>query len=346
MKIAAVLILIFCLKCTPNRHIFIAETYSPRLNSNVAFIPLTREEIILHSPKQIEEAFKEDRRGASRIITDTGNTQIKKALADSLKGVTFSFSTRIDSLGLSVQDDRYFKDALRKVGKDSIPIAFRIPRKTIFDSLDPGNDVYFIITSIQFEKYPNAGFTSNRTEPGSDERCYANNDPPAHYLMGMNRTGFITSGVGPSPSEERRAKENEAAIVAGTTCRASWRSTWRHMQFDEGCAFRSRAKPEWSYETSSSFRGSSYSLNPTFQPPVSFPMHQFPLMQQPEKVKVRVRFAVWDKTIDSVVSCGEVIKKTGTVYRTDKHAWRSIFRYIGFTMATYSPFVRMRFKAN
>lgn len=275
MRIAAVLFLIFCLKCTPNKHIFIEEAYSPRLNINVAFIPLTREEIILHSPKQIEEAFKEDRRGASRIITDTGNTQIKKALADSLKGVTFSFSTRIDSLGLSVQDDRYFKDALRKVGKDSIPIAFRIPRKTIFDSLDPGNDVYFIITSIQFEKYPNAGFTSNLTEPGSDEWCYANNDPPAHYLMGMNR-----------------------------------------------------------------YTGSSYFVNPTFQPPVSFPMHPFPLMQQPEKVKVRVRFAVWDKTIDSIVSCGEVIKKTGTVYRTDKHAWRSIFRYIGFTMATYSPFVR------
>jgi hypothetical protein len=57
----------------------------------------------------------------------------------------------------------------------------------------------------------------------------------------MARTGFITSGVGPSPSEERRAKENEAAIVAGTMA----------MQFDEGCAFRSRAKPEWSYETSS-----------------------------------------------------------------------------------------------
>jgi hypothetical protein len=55
------------------------------------------------------------------------------------------------------------------------------------------------------------------------------------------RTGFITSGVGPSPSEERRAKENEAAIVAGTTA----------MQFDGGCAFRSRAKPEWSYEISS-----------------------------------------------------------------------------------------------
>jgi hypothetical protein len=92
----------------------------------------------------------------------------------------------------------------------------------------------------------------------------------------MARTGFITSGVGPSPSEERRAKENEAAIVPGTMCRASWRSTWRHMQFDEGCAFRSRASrstgcaktipqsgthwvacrmhamhPEWSYETSS-----------------------------------------------------------------------------------------------
>jgi hypothetical protein len=58
------------------------------------------------------------------------------------------------------------------------------------------------------------------------------------------RTGFITSGVGPSPSEERRAKENEAAIVAGTTT----------MQFDEGCAFRSRAKPEWSYETISKIK--------------------------------------------------------------------------------------------
>jgi hypothetical protein len=30
----------------------------------------------------------------------------------------------------------------------------------------------------------------------------------------MHRTGFITPGVGPSPSEKRRAKESEAAIVA------------------------------------------------------------------------------------------------------------------------------------
>jgi hypothetical protein len=84
------------------------------------------------------------------------------------------------------------------------------------------------------------------------------------FQLRMVRTGFITSGVGLSPSEERRAKENEAAVVAGTTCRASWRSTWRHMQFDKGCAktipqsgthwvaCRMHAMhPEWSYETSS-----------------------------------------------------------------------------------------------
>jgi hypothetical protein len=55
------------------------------------------------------------------------------------------------------------------------------------------------------------------------------------------RTGFITSGVGPSLSEMTYAAKRDAAILLRNIAK----------QRDNGRRHRSRAKPEWSYETSS-----------------------------------------------------------------------------------------------
>ena len=59
----------------------------------------------------------------------------------------------------------------------------------------------------------------------------------------LSRTGFITSGVGPSAYQNPSTEEGKLTIIRDIIAKQS----------NEGNALRSRAKPEWSNETGSRF---------------------------------------------------------------------------------------------
>jgi hypothetical protein len=182
--------------------VYIDKHYTPNPNAKAVLIPIAPDIIDVYKPKAVENEFKEDKRGATTMIADSLNVKIKNILADSLQGISFSSINKFDTLQLQIHDDRYFKEITRKIGKDSIVMVFRIPRKNVFDSLDPSNTVYFIITSIKIERNMNAGTPGHwmmNSQPPSDEAYVSNAYSSSFSMVSFGNSGGSISSFTPPP---------------------------------------------------------------------------------------------------------------------------------------------------
>ena len=156
MRILTCTLFIFLNGCAPSL-IVIDKDYFIAPESKVTFIPVSPEVINGYNPKDVEKAFKTDNRGASKILVDSLNSILNSVMADSLVGAVFVKSTMWDSIRLSVSDDRYLRDFICKIGKDSVSMSLRIPRKEVFDTLNLASSVYFVVTSITFTRIKSSG---------------------------------------------------------------------------------------------------------------------------------------------------------------------------------------------
>lgn len=115
-------------------------------------------------------------------------------MANSLSGIAFASSTILDTIQVTTSNCQFFGDYMGHVGRDSLPITLRIPRKPVFDSIAPGISVYFIITSIDFGGNKNRG----------SARLSSSYIPQPYHLFSSLKNGSVVPPLSyfPPPMQE------------------------------------------------------------------------------------------------------------------------------------------------
>lgn len=113
----------------------------------IAFLPLTRDALIITNRNDVHDDFKGDPRQAEEIIADTSYKYLFKAITDSIKKIEIDKITSTACMTWALDTTRYFQFQ-KRIGKDSALLSFNVLKKAYLDTLGTKANILVIINRV------------------------------------------------------------------------------------------------------------------------------------------------------------------------------------------------------